>query len=114
MSVPKANPGILSSRSALIKPEYFPACLAGITASPGESIAGIISPAPLGPGSERMPSASFLGAMNGLYLEPPGAAGGATTTSGLTFTAANPRAATAALWYAPESVSRAVASEVNA
>ena len=32
----------------------------GITASPGESIAGITSPAPLGPGTLKIPSAYFL------------------------------------------------------
>ena len=42
-----------------IIPLYFLDCLAGITASPGESIAGTTSPAPLGPGTDMIPDARF-------------------------------------------------------
>ena len=38
-----------------MKPRYFCALSAGITASPGASIAGTTSPAPFGPGTERTP-----------------------------------------------------------
>ena len=40
-----------------ISGEYFAVIFAGITASPGASIAGIISPAPFGPGTDTTPLA---------------------------------------------------------
>ena len=43
-------------------PLYLDACFAGMTASPGESIAGTTSPAPFGPGTDKTPDAYFLGA----------------------------------------------------
>jgi hypothetical protein len=39
---------------------YFLADLAGITASPGDSNAGTMSPAPAGPGTIETPLAYFL------------------------------------------------------
>ena len=53
--LPNLNPGTLSAIKEEIIPLYFLDCFAGITASPGESIAGIMSPAPFGPGTENVP-----------------------------------------------------------
>ena len=60
-SLPIEYPGISSFIIPRIKPEYFADCLAGITASPGDSIAGTMSPAPLGPGTDTTPLAYFFG-----------------------------------------------------
>ena len=57
--LPILNPGTLSAIRDEIIPLYFLDCLAGITASPGESIAGTTSPAPFGPGTDIIPDASF-------------------------------------------------------
>ena len=58
---PVPNPGILSLIIPEISGEYFAVIFAGITASPGESIAGIMSPAPFGPGTDTTPVLYFLG-----------------------------------------------------
>ena len=55
--MPRTNPGILSEMIAEINDLYFCASSAGITASPGDSIAGTISPLPFGPGTLRIPEA---------------------------------------------------------
>ena len=55
--LPNLNPGTLSEIKEDTMPLYFCACFAGMTASPGESMAGTTSPAPLGPGTERIPLA---------------------------------------------------------
>ena len=57
--LPILNPGTLSAIREEIIPLYFFDCFAGITASPGESIAGTTSPAPLGPGTDIIPEARF-------------------------------------------------------
>ena len=59
---PNLNPGTLSCIIEEINPEYFFAWSAGITASPGDSIAGTTSPAPFGPGTLMVPEAYILGA----------------------------------------------------
>ena len=59
-NLPNLYPGRSSLSISLIKPEYFLDCSAGITASPGESIAGTMSPAPFGPGTDRTPELYFL------------------------------------------------------
>ena len=45
--------------------------MAGITASPGDSIAGTTSPAPFGPGTERTPDAYPCGAPCGAITRLP-------------------------------------------
>ena len=52
---------MLSEIIPLISGAYFLANLVGITASPGESMAGMTSPAPLGPGTETTPFAYPVG-----------------------------------------------------
>ena len=49
----------------LINGPYFSTNFAGITASPGDSIAGTMSPAPFGPGTETIPLANFLPPLGG-------------------------------------------------
>ena len=58
---PLLNPGIFPEIIPLINPEYLVAIFAGITASPGDSIAGTTSPAPFGPGTLNTPLAYFFG-----------------------------------------------------
>ena len=65
---PNLYPGILSEIIDETSPLYFAACFAGITASPGESIAGTTSPAPFGPGTDKTPDAYFLGTRPGLGI----------------------------------------------
>ena len=70
---------MLSAIIPLIRPPYFLAILVGITASPGESIAGVTSPAPLGPGTLTTPFAYFgiippLNILSGSYVLMPNAA----------------------------------------
>ena len=54
-SYPPSYPGILSEIIELISGAYLLAILAGITASPGDSIAGTTSPLPFGPGTDTTP-----------------------------------------------------------
>ena len=54
-SYPSKYPGMPSEIIELISGAYFLDIFAGITASPGDSIAGTISPAPLGPGTDTTP-----------------------------------------------------------
>ena len=58
--LPAIKPGTLSWNIAVIKPLYLSVVSVGITASPGESIAGTTSPAPFGPGTDIIPSLYFL------------------------------------------------------
>ena len=58
--LPAIKPGTLSWNIAVIKPLYLSVVSVGITASPGESIAGTTSPAPFGPGTLITPSTYFL------------------------------------------------------
>ena len=55
--VPPLYPGTFPEIMAPINEEYLLAMSVGITASPGESIAGTTSPAPFGPGTETTPLA---------------------------------------------------------
>ena len=66
--LPTLYPGILSEIIPLISPPYFSTILAGITASPGESIAGTTSPAPFGPGTLTIPFAYFLALKPGCII----------------------------------------------
>jgi len=59
--MPSSYPGIFPATIALINGPYFSAIAAGITASPGASIAGTTSPAPLGPGTLTTPLAYPVG-----------------------------------------------------
>ena len=66
--LPTWYPGILFAIIALINGAYFFAMSVGITASPGDSIAGTTSPAPFGPGTETTPLANFLAPRPGIII----------------------------------------------
>ena len=83
----------------LINGPYFSTNSAGITASPGDSIAGTISPAPLGPGTLTIPFANFLAPFRGIIIP------------GLLSIKAWP--ALVALWYAAINFWSAAASAVK-
>ena len=55
LSIPSKNPGIFPVIIDAIKPRYLLAIFAGITASPGDNIAGTMSPLPFGPGTDNTP-----------------------------------------------------------
>ena len=64
--MPFSNPGRFPATIPAITGAYFFALFAGITASPGDSRAGTMSPAPAGPGTMETPLAYFFGVTLGL------------------------------------------------